>query len=328
LRGLKVGIISFAHVHARGLTAKARDAGAEIVGIFDDQEKRGRQAADTYGVPCFPTLEALLDQRPAAVINESENSKHAQFAVPCLNAGIHVLCEKPLETDVTRMDAMIAAAKKAKVNLMTAFPMPFVPSVRRALEIVRSGDIGKVIAVNGSNRGRSPGSWYTDPDLSGGGAIIDRTVHVADLMRRVVQAEPLHVYCEAGTFFSDAPTYDAGILTIGWSNGAFSALDCSWSLPEGYRVWGDVTLNIVGTLGILFVDVFGQQKLWLHKGSTKHVRYVSVGDDYDSMMVKHFLRCCQDGTPVDITGEDGKVAAQIALAAIRSAQNHRMESTQ
>jgi UDP-N-acetylglucosamine 3-dehydrogenase len=325
---MRVGIVSFAHVHARGLTAKARDAGAELIGIFDDNPKRGMQAAEAYGIPFFPTLEALIEQRPAAIVNESENSKHAEFAVPCLKAGIHVLCEKPLETNVTRMDAMIAAAKGAKVNLMTAFPMPFVPSVRKALEIVRSGDVGRVIAVSGTNRGRSPGGWYVDPELSGGGAVIDRTVHVADLMRRVLQAEPELVYCEADTLFSDAPTYDAGVLSIRWSGEAFSVLDCSWSLPEGYRIWGDVTLNIVGTLGILTVDVFGQQKLWVHNGSAKHVRYVSIGDDYDFLMVKHFLECCEEGKAVEITGEDGKVAAQIALAAIRSARSHRLEAIQ
>ena len=117
---------------------------------------------------------------------------------------------------------------------------------------MRGGSLGRVLAVNGANRGSIPGGWFLDPEISGGGAVMDHTVHVADLLRWMLDIEVKSVYAEVGSFFGAEGTEDAAILTLELeggpvADGAFATIDPSWSRGEGYPVRADVRLRISGT---------------------------------------------------------------------------------
>src|SRR5690625_8046638 len=98
---MKVGIISFAHMHAYSYANSLQNfTEAEFTAIYDDEEERGREAADQYGVTFYANLDEFLATDLDAVIICSENSKHKQFVLQSAKAKKHILCEKPIATNL------------------------------------------------------------------------------------------------------------------------------------------------------------------------------------------------------------------------------------
>jgi len=129
----KIAILSFAHMHAYSYAACLNEhPGATLVGIWDDDVKRGRAAAKQFGTKFVADLDALLAGEVEGVIVCAENVQHRALVERAARAGKWILCEKPLATTVTDAKAMVAACKKAKVGLGTAFPCRFVPALMEA----------------------------------------------------------------------------------------------------------------------------------------------------------------------------------------------------
>jgi UDP-N-acetylglucosamine 3-dehydrogenase len=318
---MKVGIISFAHPHAYGYADSLRKIdGVQIVGIADDDQKRGENAAAKYNTKFFKGHEELLQQDLDAVIITSENSKHREHVVAAAKAGKHILCEKPLATKVEDAKEMIEVCKQNKVILQTAFPVRFNSAVVRAKKIIESGELGQIFAIKGTNRGTNPGGWFIDQAKSGGGAVIDHTVHVVDLMRWFLDAEVKEVYAEIDNTISSGSIDDCGILNIEFENDVFSTLDCSWSRNETYPTWGDVTLEIIGSEGNLKVDAFAQK---LDVYAPDGVNWNYWGDNMDLELVNDFLTSVSNGKEPSISGFDGLKALEVALAAYESSEKRQ-----
>ena len=83
-------------------------------------------------------------------------------------------------------------------------PVRYNATVVRAKQMVDEGKLGRILAMKGTNRGRNPGGWFIDPKLSGGGAVMDHTVHVADIMRWITGAEVKDVYAEVDHLISES----------------------------------------------------------------------------------------------------------------------------
>ena len=332
---VRVGIVSFAHVHAppyAGVLASL-DA-ADFIGVADDDVPRGREAAGRFGVGYYEDARRLFDEVDAVVVC-SENRNHARDAVAALESGVHVLCEKPISTTVEDAWAMIQTSADTGRQLRTAFPVRYLPAVGQAREIVRAGGLGRVLAVNGTNHGRIPGGWFIDPEMAGGGAVMDHTVHVADALRWLLDAEARSVYAEIGTFFGAEGIDDGAILTLELeggviADGAFATIDPSWSRGEGYPTWGDVTLRITGTSGTLEVDAFAQ-RITTFDHEAKITAWTHTGEDMNVLMLEDFVRGVAEGSAAGASGVDGLRALEIVLAAYRSAEDNepkRVERTQ
>ena len=321
---VRVGILSFAHVHAPNYAAALGGLGsAEFVGVADEDADRGREAADLYGARFFERAEELFGAVDAVVVC-SENRRHAGDVVPALRAGVDVLCEKPISTAVEDASEMIRASGETGRRLGIAFPVRHAPAVRRAREVVRSGAIGRVLAVNGTNHGQSPGGWFLDPEMSGGGAVMDHTVHVADTLRFLLGVEVRSVYAEIGTFFGTKNVDDAGILTLelegGVADGAFATVDQSWSRGAGYPTWGDFTLRITGSSGVLDVDAFSRS-ITTFDHESGGASWTHTGGDPNALMLEDFLGVAGGGR-IGAGGEDGLRALEVVLAAYRSGESH------
>src|SRR5262249_18408312 len=149
------------------------------------------------------------------------------------------------------------------------------------------GKIGKVLAIRGTNRGRCPFDWFVQPALSGGGAVIDHTVHVTDLMRWLLGSEVKEVYAEISNGINGREFYDCGFLTMQFENGVFATLDTSWSRPKSFPIWGDVTMAVVGEGGTLTLDMFSQN-LVHYSDKTGGVSWDGWGSNVDLLMVQAF----------------------------------------
>lgn len=317
---MKLGIISVAHMHAYSYAnAIGKLAGVQLVGVADEDEARGKEAAEKWGVPFYHDYRELLAADVDAVIITSENAKHYEHTVAAAKAGKHILCEKPLATTLAAAQEMIDICREQGVILQTAFPVRFHPAVVRAKQLVEQGKVGRIMAIRGTNRGQNPGGWFVDPAKSGGGAVIDHTVHVVDLMRWFMGVEVREVYAEVDSKFSPTPIDDCGILTMEFENGVFATLDCSWSRNKTFPVWGDVTMEIIGTEGTISLDAFSQ-KLDVYSND-KGLKWVNWGDDMDSQLVSDFVASVREQKAPSVTGEDGMRAVEVALAAYQSAES-------
>jgi len=323
---VKIGLVSFAHVHSPAYAAVLRDLdAADFVGITDEDADRGAEAAEQFGVRYFDSTESLYEEVEAVVVC-SENKYHARDVIPALHGGVHVLCEKPISTTVEDARAMIQASETSSSQLRTAFPVRYLSSMVRARELVRGGAVGRILALNGTNHGQIPGGWFLDPELAGGGAVMDHTVHLADILRWMLDVEVKSVYAEVDSFFGAGETDDAAILTLDLeggpiADGAFATIDPSWSRGDGYPTWGDVTLRIAGTSGVLDVDPFAQplRTFDLETGARS---WSYTGEDMNALMLADFLRGVAEGEPSGASGLDGLRTLEIVLAAYRSGEDH------
>ncbi|MGH3089279.1 MAG: Gfo/Idh/MocA family protein [Rubrobacteraceae bacterium] len=322
----RIGVVSFAHVHApqyAGALSNLGDDIVEFVGVADEDANRGREAAERFGARSFESVGALAGEVDAVIVC-SENRDHLRDVSAALEGGAHVLCEKPIATTVSDAEAMIRAAESAGRQLRIAFPIRFLPAARRARELVSSGAVGRVLAVNGTNHGQVPGGWFLDPERSGGGAVMDHTVHVADTLRWMLGVEATSVYAEIGSFFGADGADDAGILTLELeggrvADGAFATIDPSWSRGSGYPTWGDFTLRITGASGVLHVDGFADH-LTTFDHDAGSASWTHTGEDMNATMIRDFIQCLGDGSSETATGLDGLRALEIVLAAYDSAR--------
>jgi UDP-N-acetylglucosamine 3-dehydrogenase len=323
---LRVAILSMAHVHAPAYAAALADmAEADLAAIWDDDEARGAESAAGLGVPFVPDLEALLGGEVDAVVITSENARHRELAVAASRAGKHILCEKPIATTREDAEVMIAAAERAGVILATAFPMRHNLPARSAKRAIESGVIGTPIAIRATNHGTLPPGWFTNPALSGGGAVMDHTVHVADLLRWYLGEDPAEVYAEMSNGLYHLAVEDSAFLTLAFPSGLVATLDPSWSRPPSFPTWGDVTMEIAGDRGTLYLDAFAQ-KLVLSPRSSERTQWLGWGNDADRAMLLDFCRAVQTGTEPAATGRDGERALAVALAAYASAGSGRPAS--
>jgi predicted dehydrogenase len=318
---MKVGLCSFAHVHAHGYASLlARWPGVDLVAADDDLE-RGRHASAALGVPFAGTFEDLFVTRPDAVVVCAENARHRPLVEAAARARAHVLCEKPLATTLADADAMIAGCATAGVHLMTAYPVRFSPPVRTLAEAVSAGKLGDVLACTGTNQGQLPGpAWFVDPALSGGGAVFDHTVHVADVLDWVL-GPATEVYAQTNRIChaDKVEVETAGLLAVTYSSGAVATIDCSWSRPSSYPTWGGLTLDVVGTRGSAALDPF-RQVVTHYDDALGRGRWLGWGPDLDARMLEEFLSAVRDGRRPQPDGESGRRSMEIALAAYRSAE--------
>src|SRR5947207_2057324 len=132
-RVVKIGMMSFAHMHAASYAHSiVTRTDTEMVGIADHDPARAQAMAQRFETRAFPSYEALLAAPGLeAVVIASENVRHRALAEMAAEAGKHVLCEKPLATSLADGEAMIAACRQAGVQLMTAFPCRYSPVMQR-----------------------------------------------------------------------------------------------------------------------------------------------------------------------------------------------------
>ena len=320
---VRIGMISFAHMHAESYAQclKQFPDSVELAGVFDEDAQRGREAAQRHETDFVSSCDELLARDVQGVVIACENAKHRQYAEKAAAAGKHILCEKPISVGLPDAKAMIDACEDGGVQLTIAFPCRYSAPLFRARQLVKDGKLGKIVAMKGTNRGTMPGGWFTDKSLAGGGAVMDHTVHVVDLWRWMLSREVVSVYAEADRlFYNDIDVDDAGLLSLEFEGDVFATLDTSWSRPNNaFPTWGDVTMEIVGERGSIYVDAF-KQHISIYNNDAVKAEWAGWTDDLNLGLIRAFLNVVANGEPSPITGYDGLKAMEAALGAYRSVE--------
>jgi len=314
--------MSFAHEHAWSYANVLEQLpSAELVAVCDDSKERLKRVGETYKLKnLYVSCDELLAKEEIdAVIITSENVKHHELALASIQAGKHIIVEKPIATTLRDADEMILRARRSNLKFQTAFIMRYHDAAIKLSELLSSGSMGKIIAVTATNHGKFPGGWFAKPELSGGGAIMDHTVHVADLIRWYTKDEYLKVYsCIARNFRKDLPVEDAALILCETKGGIKTSIDCSWSRPDNYPTWGDVYLGIFCEKGYLTLDAFKSNVTVLP--SQSRLRYAYYGPDANKNMISDFIRVVQKDLEPRASGLDGRQALEVALAAYESSR--------
>jgi predicted dehydrogenase len=322
---ITIGILSFAHHHGEAYISNLRRMqGVELLGVADDDTSRGEKIAGQNEARFFPSYEALLEAKPDGVIVCTENNRHRPLVEMAAARGIHVLCEKPIATTLEDGRAIVDACDQAGVLLMTAFPMRFSVPLLEIKTRLDNGDFGNIYCFNGTNQGELPTkhrAWFVDPELAGGGAIMDHTVHLVDIMRWFTGSEVETIYARSNRIFhADEVKVETGALEmLTFENGMFATIDASWSRPQYWPTWGGLTFEMVTQRGTVVVDAF-RQNLNVYRHEWQRSNWAYWGSDMNEAMVSEFVTAIRENRQPRVTGLDGLRAVEAALAAYESDQ--------
>ena len=323
---MKIGIMSFAHHHAEAYILNLRrNSRVEIIGVADDDPARGERTAGQHEVTWFPTYEDLIAAQPDGVIICSENNQHRPLVEMAAGAGIHILCEKPIATNLEDARAIVEACDQAGVGLMTAFPMRFSPPLLEVKDRLDRGDFGQIYCFNATNQGELPSkhrAWFVDKVQAGGGAIMDHTVHLVDIMRWFLGQEVVEVYAQSNQIFhaGEVDLETGGLEMLTFQDGTFASIDCSWSRPPYWPTWGGLGFELVTERGALVVDAF-RQNLTVYRHDWQRPGWSFWGSDINQAMIDEFVEAIESDRSPKVTGWDGYRAVEVVVAAYQSTQS-------
>ena len=257
---LGVAMLSFAHTHADGYARQVRDhPRTRLVAVWDEDANRGRAAAQRYGVPFEPELEAVLARADVAgVVCTAPSALHPQVLLASARAGRHIFTEKVLALTVADCDRILEAVQAAGVRLTVSMPALCDAELRwlkAALDAERFGRVTMLRVRIGHSaaleRWFPPSSWFGDPGQAGGGALMDLGCHPVYRMRHLM-GEPLALTARltnvAGTYGID----DNGAVLLEFPGGALGIVEASWVQrggPEGLALYGTAGWALLGYPG-------------------------------------------------------------------------------
>lgn len=231
---------------------------AELVAVYDINEQVNRQVAEKYGAVASKSIEELLSSEIDAIYNASPVNVHLEHVLACAAAKKHVLCEKPLGMTVDEAEQMVAVCRAEGVTLGTGLMMRFHSQHQSALKIIREGGIGKPVFGRAQLSCWYPpieGAWRQNPELGGGGSLMDMGSHCIDLLEMFFG--PLkRVNCFVGSSVHSYKSEDTAIVSMVFKNGAMATVDACFCIPDNSS---KNVLELYGSTGsILAKGTIGQ----------------------------------------------------------------------
>lgn len=270
---IKVGCIGYggAFNMGRAHLNEMKRAGMTPVAVAEIDKERLKVAEQEFpGIETYDNVAKMLKKSDVdllAII--TPHNTHAKLALQCLNAGRHVVSEKPLAITTAECDAMIAAAKKNKVVLSTYHNRHWDGHILDAVQAVRSGVIGEVVRVEAFMGGYSkPGDWWRTSKTISGGILFDWGCHILEYALQIIDSEIVEVMGLAKTGFwakeskwGKDTNEDEGHVIVRFKSGASMTLIIShiWSNPK--RGWFEIN----GTLGCYVMD-HNEHQIITHDG--------------------------------------------------------------
>jgi predicted dehydrogenase len=308
---------------------------AQLVAIAGGS--RAPALAGEYGVPCEPSVEALLDREDLdAVLISTPHAEHAAHAVAAAARGLHILLDKPMATSVEECDSILAAALCANVKLMIMFGQRFRICNIEARRLIREGAIGAVhmiqelILASGGLGALPP--WQRSAENLG--SFLAHAVHNIDRIRWLTGAEitsvSAHMHCDPA-----GGNEHSTMALLGLSNGAMATVWESWNVAPPVFPRSASSAWIAGTAGNLDLDAYGTLKLgkgaewtvvaeqppidWQGEGMLSPVRMRAY-----QLQHQEFVNAIREDREPAVTGLDGRAAVAVAEAAYLSAAEGRI----
>jgi predicted dehydrogenase len=238
MQKLRWGILSSAKIgREKVIPAIQSSLHGEVIAIASRTQESADQAAQALGIKyAYASYEALLaDPNIDAIYNPLPNHLHVPWSIKALEAGKHVLCEKPLGLNTEDVEKLIAVAQQyPKLKVMEAFMYRFHPQWQAVKKLVRDGNIGQVRSIHShfAYNNHEPDNIRNNADW-GGGALMDIGCYCISLSRFIYDEEPLRVLGQITPYAGyDVDCFVSGIMEFADGNATFSA--ATKSEPEQY----------------------------------------------------------------------------------------------
>ena len=283
--------------HARGVI---EHPGGELVAAANWREASLRSLAERHGIPRITTdwRELVSDPEVDAVI------------IACLAVSKLGLVQIPRARPRAAPAPMNAAAAASGKRLMVAHCWRFHDDVRALRARIAGGELGEITKTRGYgvHAGWGPSGWFTDPELAGGGALLDMGVHAIDTVRFLLGDPALESVCaRIATRYGDYAVDDDGVLLIGWANGTSSLVESGWWHPHLAGLEADT--EVYGTAGYA--------RIWDFTEGPEG--YEHCAQPMYSAQVAEFIDAVSEGRQPRPSGEDGAVVMDAVDRAYRSA---------
>lgn len=333
---LKFGVIGAGKiVRVRHLPEIESNPHSEVAAICDVVKDRAQEMAKKYDCKAYTDYRDMLEDPDLdAIIVAATNTTHAEMSIAALNAGKHVLCEKPMATNLSDAKKMIAAANKAGRQLMIAHNQRLEPANQKAREIILSGKLGKVLtftsifghpgseawAIDGVN------TWFYRKDVSGLGVLGDLAIHKLDLVRWILDDDYTEATARMDTLNKTYPdgekidVEDNAICILGTAKQAMGTVITSWSYQKE-----DNSTTFYCEKGVLELYGHPEFPLVVHFDH-EHAEYHQLGkkstnvDQVKSGIIDAFVDALINDYPVPIPGIEGYKALQAVFACQQSAE--------
>jgi len=283
----------------------------ELVGICDVNAERAKIVAEQFDTKAYTSSSRMLKNKEIDAVSICTwSTVLAKEAFKALNAGKHVLVEKPMATNTRQAEQLIKIAEESALHLTVGFLMRFIPGLQHIRRAVEKKEIGELVCVTA----KRVSQW---PERIGDvGVVKDTAIHDIDVMRYISNESPTSVYAKTGSMrhrqFED---YAQLMLTYEDEKSAF--IESNWLTPYKTR-----TLTVTGSDAIMRLDYITQD-LWIESAKESlQPRYPF--QEPLKLELQHFAECITEKKKPIITGGDGLEALSIAEAALQSSARNRM----
>jgi predicted dehydrogenase len=302
-----------------------------------DPAPAAKQEAEKLGYACYATIDELLDKaKPEGAIVAVPNQTHVSAGLACVERKIPVLIEKPFADSVEEALRLVAAAESAGVATLTGHHRRHNPIMRKAVEIVRGGGLGRVVAAQALYLSHKPKgyhdlAWRREP---GGGPVLINAIHDIDCLRMLL-GNITTVQAVASNAVRGFAVEDTAAAVLAFENGALGTLLCSdtasspWSWEWGSRENPSFPYDsencflLSGTRGSLALPTLVHrwhepgEESW-HKPLTMRRHHVAPADAYHEQMANFAAVIRGTERPV-LSGREGTMTLATTLAITRSA---------
>ena len=354
---VKVGIIGtggISHAHMTGY--KAIPDRVEMTAVCDIDEEKVKAYAAKFNVPRWYTdyNEMLAKENLDAVSVTTWNAAHKGAAIAALNAGVNVICEKPMAMNAEEAEEMKAAAEKNGKVLQIGFVRRYGEDAAMIKKFIDGGTLGDLYYAKATYLRRSgcPGGWFGDKSYSGGGPLIDLGVHVMDLVRYLAGCpKPIAAY--GVTYNNLGPDRASGAKSnLGYESKQTSSkfkFDVEDFTSAMIRFDNGMVLTVEASFNLNIKEDKGEIELFGTKGGTKISGSTEFFTDMNGTFVNitpagggasfrftesfnaeiaHFIDCVQNGVPCRAPAEDGVILMKMIDAIYKSAETgHEVEIT-
>lgn len=342
---IKIGIIGVGSISDCHIKGYMNDPRAELYAFCDINETQLKKRSEEFGVErCFTDYNEMLKLEEIDAVSICVwNSEHAPATIAALNAGKHVLCEKPMSVSTEDAIKMKEAADKNGKLLMIGFVRRFGNDAEIVKDFIDKNYLGELYYAKATylRRNGNPGGWFGDKSRSGGGPLIDLGVHVIDLVRYLMgNPKPVSVY---GATFSKlydrknikrcasyksasctendiCDVEDLAAAMIRFDNGAVLSVEASFSLNIKEPVGN---IEIFGTKGGAKLspelEIYNEINDYLTNISFDAPTALSF-DNLFNNEIKHFIDCVAEGKECISPATDGIDMMKILDAVYESAK--------
>lgn len=312
LRAAVVGLGSMGANHVRVLNALP---GVELVGVMDTAPDAVDRATSGRTARGYSDVDALLGaERPDLVVVAAPTSLHHDIVLQALEAGAHVLVEKPIAANRAEGEEMIAAARARNLLLTVGHIERFNPAVRELKRRLGEGELGRIFQVRATRLGPFPAR------IRDVGVVVDLAPHDLDVMRYLLDSEPIRLYAETEQrIHTEHEDLFTGIVKF--ASGAIGLLEINWLTPTKVR-----TVSVTGERGMYVADYLTQDLVFYanpESGSVAEGEIIWRHIKREEPLVvelAEFAAAIRDGGPSPVDPHDALAALLLARAMVDAAQ--------